>query len=73
MTRRSYALDTIEPEAFVCIHPEDAERLGLDDGDFARVSSRRGEIELEVRHSHRESAAARASSPSTSARRRRTC
>ncbi|HXB47007.1 MAG TPA: formate dehydrogenase subunit alpha [Streptosporangiaceae bacterium] len=54
MTRRSYALDAIAPKALVYIHPDDAAELGLDDGDMARVSSRRGTIELETKVSHRE-------------------
>src|ERR1700761_2805419 len=54
MTRRSYALDAIAPKALVFIHPGDAAELGLADGDMARVSSRRGAIELEVKVSHRE-------------------
>jgi formate dehydrogenase major subunit len=54
MTRRSYALDTIAPVAQVYVNPDDAARLGLADGDFARVVSRRGEVELEVCVSHRE-------------------
>jgi formate dehydrogenase major subunit len=54
MTRRSYALDAIAPKALVFIHPDDAAGLGLADGDVARVSSRRGVIELEARVSHRE-------------------
>jgi formate dehydrogenase major subunit len=49
MTRRSHALDTIEPEAFVEMHPDDAAALRLRDGDWARVASRRGEIQLRVR------------------------
>jgi formate dehydrogenase major subunit len=54
MTRRSYALDAIAPTALVFIHPDDAAALGLEDGDLARVSSRRGVIELEAKVSHRE-------------------
>ncbi|MGH2780275.1 MAG: formate dehydrogenase subunit alpha [Thermoleophilaceae bacterium] len=54
MTRRSYALDTIAPRAEVYLHPGDAARLGVEDGGMARVSSRRGSIELHVRVSHRE-------------------
>ncbi|MGB6617020.1 MAG: formate dehydrogenase subunit alpha, partial [Trebonia sp.] len=55
MTRRSYALDAIAPSALVFIHPDDAASLGLGDGEMARVSSRRGAIELAVKVSHRES------------------
>ena len=54
MTRRSYALDTIAPKALVFVSPDDAARLGLEDGDLARVTSRRGVIELETKVSHRE-------------------
>jgi formate dehydrogenase major subunit len=54
MTRRSYALDAIAPKALVFLHPDDAAELGLADGDLARVSSRRGVIELETKVSHRE-------------------
>ena len=54
MTRRSYALDAISPRALVFLHPDDAAQLGLDDGAMARVSSRRGTIELAVKVSHRE-------------------
>jgi formate dehydrogenase major subunit len=54
MTRRSFALDAIEPEARVFIGIEDAGRLGVADGDFVRVTSRRGSIELKAKLSHRE-------------------
>src|SRR5690349_5824102 len=54
MTRRSYALDAIAPKALVFIHPDDAASLGLGDGEMARVSYRRGTIELAVKVSHRE-------------------
>src|SRR5580692_8603665 len=37
MTRRSYALDAIAPTAQVFLHPDDAARLGLGDGEMARV------------------------------------
>ena len=49
MTRRSQALDTIEPEAFVEVHPLDAAELGLQEGDWVQVKSRRGEITLKAR------------------------
>ncbi|MGH7162868.1 MAG: formate dehydrogenase subunit alpha [Planctomycetota bacterium] len=49
MTRRSFALDAIEPEAFVEIHPDDCAALGVEAGDFVTVSSRRGSISLRVR------------------------
>jgi formate dehydrogenase major subunit len=54
MTRRSFALDTIAPIAEVYMHPKDAAERGLVHGQMARVWSRRGSIELQVRISHRE-------------------
>jgi formate dehydrogenase major subunit len=49
MTRRSRALDSLEPEAFVSIHPDDAKPLGVRSGDFVRLESRRGDITLAAR------------------------
>ena len=49
MTRRSYALSRIEPNAFAAMHPGDLEFLGITPGSRVRVSSRRGMIELVVR------------------------
>ena len=54
MTRRSFALDAIAPRAEVYLHPDDANALGLADGNLARVASRRGEIVLNVKVSYRE-------------------
>src|ERR1700733_9061670 len=54
MTRRSFALDTIQPRPQVYIHPADAAECGLSDGAMGRVSSRRGTIQLEVKVSHKE-------------------
>jgi formate dehydrogenase alpha subunit len=49
MTRRSIKLDREVPEAYVEIHPVDAQRIGLNGHKRASVSSRRGTIELKVR------------------------
>jgi formate dehydrogenase major subunit len=54
MTRRSFALDAIQPIAMVFISEADAKRMGIADGDFVRVTSRRGSIELAAKVSHRE-------------------
>jgi formate dehydrogenase major subunit len=54
MTRRSYALDAIEPEANVFLNPGDAADMGVAEGDFVRVASRRGSIELRAKLSHRD-------------------
>ena len=44
MSRRSRTLNRQHPENFVHIHPADAERYGVEDGEYVRISSRRGEI-----------------------------
>jgi len=54
MTRRTRALDAIEPEAFVGMHPDDAAELGVADGSRVDVESRRGRVTLKVRLSRRE-------------------
>lgn len=47
MTRRS-KLDDIYPEAIVEIHPTDANKIGISSGDWVKVKSRRGEIEVKT-------------------------
>jgi formate dehydrogenase major subunit len=54
MTRRSRALDAIEPEACVYLHPEDAAQRGIRDGDRVAVTSRRGSVTLRARLTTRE-------------------
>jgi formate dehydrogenase major subunit len=54
MTRRSFALDTISPEAEVSIHPDDATRLGVTAGEYVVVRSRRGSVRIKVKVSDRE-------------------
>jgi formate dehydrogenase alpha subunit len=49
MTRRSEKLHQEVPEAYVELHPDDAEGIGLNGERRVRVTSRRGEIELAVR------------------------
>jgi len=49
MTRRSDKLEQEVPGAFVELHPADAVKAGLDGDKHARISSRRGEIEIGVR------------------------
>lgn len=53
MTRRSRGLDAREPTAIVEINPEDAEELGVTEGDLVRLTSRRGSIVISVRISDR--------------------
>ena len=49
MSRRSPTLNRQHPENFVDVHPNDAERYGIEDGDTVTLRSRRGEIEVAAR------------------------
>ena len=49
MTRRSHALNRLEPDAFTAMNPDDLAQLQIEAGDRVRVESRRGVIELRVR------------------------
>ena len=39
----------IQPEAYVEIHPETAERFGIKDGEIVTVKTERGSIEIRAR------------------------
>ena len=45
-TGRAQALQAAAPDAFIQVSAKDAERLGIADGDYVAVSSRRGSVEL---------------------------
>ena len=47
-TRRDSGPAMKQPESFVEVHPSDARRLGVQDGEWVRVSSRRGEVGARV-------------------------
>ena len=49
MSRRSEVLDKLYPSGMVDIHPEDALKLGITDGDLVAIASERGKIETPVR------------------------
>jgi formate dehydrogenase major subunit len=49
MTRRSEVLDSIEPEAVAFMSPKDMRRMDLWPGDFIRLETRRGAVEVKVR------------------------
>lgn len=44
MTRKTEAINQKQSENFVEVHAEDAQRIGVRDGDFVRVSTRRGAL-----------------------------
>ena len=47
-TRQSSVLFELSPKDLLSIHPEDAKELGIENGDEVTVSSRRGEIRINV-------------------------
>ena len=49
MTRRASVLDQIEPEAVAFMSPKDMRRLSVWPGDFIRLETRRGAVEVKVR------------------------
>ena len=49
MSRRSEVLDKLNPNGVIDIHPEDAFKLGITDGDLITIASERGKIEAPVR------------------------
>ena len=53
MSRRSPGLDAAAPEAEAELHPDDATRLGVADGDLLRVTSRRGSVVAAARLTRR--------------------
>ena len=48
MTRRGTGLNRLYPEGLAEIHPADAEKLGVSDGDYLEISSRRGSIKMKA-------------------------
>jgi len=48
MTRNSPTLHKEMPEGHIELHPSDAAELGIKDGEYARIVSRRGEVETKV-------------------------
>lgn len=50
-TTRAVGLSEKQPEAYIEIHPRDARRRAIEDGEVVRVSSRRGELNCRAIHS----------------------
>ncbi len=48
MTRRIAALDRALPEALLDMNPQDCARLGVNDGDMVRITSRYGTCDMKV-------------------------
>jgi formate dehydrogenase major subunit/formate dehydrogenase alpha subunit len=48
LTRRSAGLAAIYPEGLIEMHPEDAARLGVGNGELVEVASRRGQVNVKA-------------------------
>jgi formate dehydrogenase alpha subunit len=48
LTRRAQGLAAIYPEGFIEMHPEDAARLDIADGEMIEVTSRRGHVNVKA-------------------------
>lgn len=44
MTRKSWPINQVGPQQLIEINPRDAKKLGIEDGDFIKLSTRRGYI-----------------------------
>lgn len=53
MSRRASNLDKLTPSCQIDIHPEDARRYGVVDGELVRVATKRGAVEVRARISER--------------------
>ncbi|GBD31822.1 Periplasmic nitrate reductase [bacterium HR33] len=53
LTRRIPVLHRAVPRAYAELHPEDAEQLGVKDGDFVRLVTRRGSLVIQARVDYR--------------------
>ena len=49
MTGKTPEIDMISPECFAEINPSDADKMGINDNDWVRLTSRRGSIELRAK------------------------
>jgi formate dehydrogenase major subunit len=49
MTRRSTALDALEPDPVAMVHPQDLAAMGVQPGDAITIASRRGQVSLYAR------------------------
>jgi Uncharacterized anaerobic dehydrogenase len=49
MTRRAHVLDAVEPEANCSLNPATLARLGVRPGEYVRLTTRRGSIEIMAR------------------------
>lgn len=53
MTRKAWILNNYCPESFAEINPEDGKSLGLTDGDWVKIESRRGHVLVRVKFTDR--------------------
>ncbi len=53
MTRYSEGLDELSGGEYIMINPQDAEKMGISEGDMVEVSSRRGKLQVKARITRR--------------------
>jgi len=49
MTGKTPEIDVIAPEALAEVHPADAQRMGIKNGAWLKISSRRGSVEIKAK------------------------
>lgn len=49
MTKRVKGLEALVPESYIEVNPHTARRLGINDGDMVRVTSRRGTVKVKAK------------------------
>jgi predicted molibdopterin-dependent oxidoreductase YjgC len=53
MTRKSWLLNNYCPESMAEINPEDGKNLGINDGDWIKITSRRGHVIVKAKYADR--------------------
>lgn len=48
MSRKNQSLNDYANEAYVLVHPDDARKFGFKNGDWVKITSKRGELETKV-------------------------
>jgi formate dehydrogenase major subunit len=49
MTKRVKGLEALVPESYIEVNPHTARRLGINDGDMVKVTSRRGAVKVKAK------------------------
>lgn len=52
MTRKVEGLEILDGEEFLKVNPEDADQMGIKDGEYVTVRSRRGDVKVKIKITH---------------------